>query len=340
MTDKKYMMKKFINDPNKVVDEMLEGLLLAHPDKLKSVRKDNRALTRKDSPTKNKVGIVTGGGSGHLPLFLGYVGEGLLDGVAVGDVFQSPSPQQILDTIKAIDGGAGVLALYGNYGGDVMNFSMATDLADFEDIRVENVVATDDVASFTKGEESKRRGVAGMFFMYKVAAAKAEKFATLDEVKNIAIRANDNVRTMGVALAPCTLPEVGKPTFQIKDGEMELGMGIHGEPGIKTSKIDIADVVTETIMTSILADLEIPPGSEVAVLINGLGATPLEEQYIIYRKVHKMLEKKGVKVYRNYVGEFATSFEMVGLSISIFKLDDEFKELMDEPFETPFFIQK
>lgn len=245
-----------------------------------------------------------------------------------------------MDTIKAVDGGAGVLALYGNYGGDVMNFGMATDLADFEDIKVENVVATDDVASFAKGEEEKRRGVAGMFFMYKVAAAKAERFATLDEVKDIAIRANNNVRTMGVALSPCTLPAVGKPTFQIKNGQMELGMGIHGEPGIKTSEIDTADAVAEKIMSAILEDLTIPAGSEVAVMINGLGATPLEEQYIIYRKVHKMLEEREVKVYRNYIGEYATSFEMVGLSISVFLLDDEFKELLDEPFETPFFIQK
>lgn len=340
MLQEKYIMKKFINDPNKVVDEMLEGLLLAHSDKLKSVRKDNRSLTRKSSPTKNKVGIVTGGGSGHLPLFLGYVGEGMLDGVAVGDVFQSPSAQQILDTIKAVDGGAGVLALYGNYGGDVMNFGMAIDLADMENIKVENVVATDDVASYPKGEEDKRRGVAGMFFVYKVAAAKAERFATLEEVKDIAIKANNNVRTMGVALTPCTLPAVGKPTFQIKDGEMELGIGIHGEPGIQTGNIEPADIVAEKIITSILGDLDIPSGSEVAVLINGLGSTPLEEQYIIYRKVYKILEEKGVKIYRNYIGEYATSFEMVGLSISVFKLNDEFIELLDEPFETPFFIQK
>lgn len=340
MVEKDYVMKKFINDPNQVVDEMLEGLLLAHADQLKSVREDNRALTRKNSPKKNKVGIVTGGGSGHLPLFLGYVGEGMLDGVAVGDVFQSPSPQQILDTIKAVDGGKGVLAIYGNYGGDVMNFGMATDLASFENITVKNVVATDDVASFAKGEEEKRRGVAGMFFIYKVAAAKAELFATLDEVERVAIKANENVRTMGVALSPCTLPAVGKPTFQIKPGEMELGMGIHGEPGIKTGKIDTADAISENIMNTILEDLEIPSGSEVAVLINGLGATPLEEQYIIYRKVHNMLEEKEISIYRNYIGEFATSFEMVGLSISVFKLDEELKELLDAPFETPFFTQK
>lgn len=333
-------MKKFINDPNDVVDEMLEGLVLAHSDKLKSVRTDNRVLVRKNAPTKNKVGIVTGGGSGHLPLFLGYVGEGMLDGVAVGDVFQSPSAQQMLETIKAVDGGAGVLALYGNYGGDVMNFGMATDLADIEDIKVENVVATDDVASFPKGEEEKRRGVAGMFFMYKVAAAKADQFATLDEVKEVALKANNNIRTMGVALTPCTLPAVGKPTFTIEDGMMELGMGIHGEPGVEKGPLETADEVCEKIVHAILVDMEVPSGSEVAVLINGLGATPLEEQYIIYRKVYKLLAEKNITVYRNYIGEYSTSFEMTGLSISIFNLDDELKELLDKPFDTPFFIQK
>lgn len=333
-------MKKFINDPNDVVDEMLEGLVLAHSDKLKSVRTDNRVLVRKNAPTKNKVGIVTGGGSGHLPLFLGYVGEGMLDGVAVGDVFQSPSAQQMLETIKAVDGGAGVLALYGNYGGDVMNFGMATDLADIEDIKVENVVATDDVASFPKGEEEKRRGVAGMFFMYKVAAAKADQFATLDEVKEVALKANNNIRTMGVALTPCTLPAVGKPTFTIEDGMMELGMGIHGEPGVEKGPLETADEVCEKIVHAILVDMEVPSGREVAVLINGLGATPLEEQYIIYRKVYKLLAEKNITVYRNYIGEYSTSFEMTGLSISIFNLDDELKELLDKPFDTPFFIQK
>lgn len=333
-------MKKFINNPNEVVDEMLEGLLLAHADKIRSVNEDNRVIVRKSAPSKNKVGIVTGGGSGHLPLFLGYVGEGLLDGAAVGDVFQSPSSQQMLETIKAVDGGKGVLALYGNYGGDVMGFGMATDLAEFEDIKVENVVATDDVASFPKGQEEQRRGVAGMFFMYKVAAAKAEQFASLEEVKNVAQKANENVRTMGVALSPCTLPEVGKPTFNIEEGMMEIGMGIHGEPGIETGPLQKADIVCENIITKLLNDLDVPSGSEVAVLINGLGATPLEEQFIIYRQVHKLLEQKNISIYRNYIGEYSTSFEMVGLSISIFKLDEEMKTLLDEPFDTPFFIQK
>ncbi|MBS4206606.1 dihydroxyacetone kinase subunit DhaK [Bacillus sp. FJAT-50079] len=332
-------MKKIINDPERVVDEMLEGLLLAHPDKLKSIRTDNRSLVRVDSPVQNKVGIVTGGGSGHLPLFLGYVGSGMLDGVAVGDIFQSPSSQQMLDVIRAVNSGAGVLALYGNYGGDVMNFDMATELADMENIRVESVVATDDIASMPKGGEDKRRGVAGMFFMYKLAAAMSETGAGLDEVKRIAEKANASVRTMGVALSPCTLPEVGRPTFNINEGEMEIGMGIHGEPGVKKGKLESADSIAETLVNSILEDMPISKGSKVSVLINGLGATPLEELYIVYRKVHNILEAEGIHIHKRYIGEYATSLEMVGLSVSILKLDDELEELIDAPFSTPFFQQ-
>lgn len=340
MSEKTYTMKKFINNPEKVVDEMLEGLLLAHSNKLKSIRNDNRSLIRVDAPVKNKVGIVTGGGSGHLPLFLGYVGEGMLDGVAVGDIFQSPSSQQMLDVIRAVNSGKGVLNLYGNYGGDVMNFDMASELAEMEGIQVESVVSTDDVASMPKGQEEKRRGVAGMFYMYKLAAAKAETGASLEEVKRIAEKANQSVRTMGVALSPCTLPAVGRPTFDINEGEMEIGMGIHGEPGIKTGEVESADTIAEILVNSILEDLPISPGNDVSVLVNGLGATPLEELYIVYRKVHKLLEEKGIHVYKRYIGEFATSLEMVGLSVSILKLDDELQELLDAPFDTPFFIQK
>ncbi|ARK30131.1 PTS-dependent dihydroxyacetone kinase, dihydroxyacetone-binding subunit DhaK [Halalkalibacter krulwichiae] len=339
MSEVNHSMKKVINDPERVVDEMLEGLLLAHSDKLKSIRVDNRSLVRIDAPVKDKVGIVTGGGSGHLPLFLGYVGKGMLDGVAVGDIFQSPSSQQMLDVIRAVNTGAGVLALYGNYGGDVMNFDMASDLADMENIRVESVVATDDIASMPKGGEEKRRGVAGMFYMYKLASAKAEQGASLEEVKRIAEKANASVRTMGVALSPCTLPEVGRPTFTIKDNEMEIGMGIHGEPGVKKGKIESADSIAETLVSSILEDMPIEKGNNVSVLINGLGATPLEELYIVYRKVHHMLADRGIEIHNRYIGEFATSLEMVGLSVSILKLDDELKELIDEPFSTPFFSQ-
>nr|WP_281274579.1 dihydroxyacetone kinase subunit DhaK [Brevibacillus nitrificans] len=333
-------MKKFLNDPEQVVDEMLEGLLLAHSDQLKSVRSDNRALVRAKGPSNGKVAIATGGGSGHLPLFLGYVGPGMLDGVAVGNIFASPSARQMLDVTRAINGGAGVLYIYGNYGGDVMNFDMAAELAGMEDIRVETVVATDDVASMPKGNEAGRRGVAGMFYLYKLAGAKAEQMASLEEVKRIAEKANANVRTMGVALTPCILPAVGHPTFTIGEGEMEIGMGIHGEPGIHRGTIETADEVAKSLVSTILQDLPIEAGAEVSVLINGLGATPLEELYVIYRSVHRLLAEKGIHIHRPYIGEFATSMEMAGLSVSLLKLDDELRELLDAPYQTPFHVQK
>lgn len=333
-------LKKFINKPENVVDDMLEGLLLAHSDQLKSVRSDNRALARADAPVQDKVAIATGGGSGHLPLFLGYVGKGMLDGVAVGDIFASPSSRQMLDVTRAIHGGKGVLYIYGNYGGDVMNFDTAAELADAEGIRVESVVATDDVASMPKGNEAQRRGVAGMFYLYKLAGAKADTGADLDEVKRIAEKANARVRSMGVALSPCILPAVGRPTFEIGEGEMEIGMGIHGEPGIHRGQIQTADEVAQTMVSTILQDMPIPKGDQVSVLINGLGATPLEELYIVYKAVHRLLEGQGIEVYNRYIGEFATSMEMAGLSVSILHLDDELRELLDAPFETPFRIQK
>jgi dihydroxyacetone kinase-like protein len=332
-------MRKFINNPENVVDDMLDGLLLAHADQLKSVRTDNRALVRADAPVQGKVAIATGGGSGHLPLFLGYVGKGMLDGVAVGDIFASPNSNQILDATRAIHGGKGVLYIYGNYGGDVMNFDTASELADLENIRVESVVATDDVASMPKGHEQQRRGVAGMFYLYKLAAAKAEAGADLDQVKRVAEKANARVRTMGVALSPCILPAVGHPTFQIGEGEMEVGMGIHGEPGIQHGKIQSANEIAETLVSSILQDMPIEKGQKVSVLINGLGATPLEELYIVYKTVHTLLEGYGIEVYRQYIGEFATSLEMAGLSVSILHLDDELRELIDVPFKTPFRVQ-
>ncbi|TVY02930.1 dihydroxyacetone kinase subunit DhaK [Paenibacillus cremeus] len=332
-------MKKVINNPENVVDEMLEGLLLAHSDQLRSVREDNRALVRADSPVQGKVAIATGGGSGHLPLFLGYVGKGMLDGVAVGNMFASPSAQVMVDVTRAIHGGAGVLYIYGNYGGDVMNFDMACEIADMEGIRVETVVATDDVASMPKGHEEQRRGVAGMFYLYKLAAAKADTGADLDEVKRIAEKASAHVRTMGVALSSCTLPAVGRPTFEIGHDQMEIGMGIHGEPGVRRGPLESADAIALSLVNSILEDMPISSGSKVSVLVNGLGATPLEELYIVYRKVHELLEEKGINIHRPYIGEFATSLEMAGLSVSILLLDDELRELLDKPFSTPFRTQ-
>ena len=332
-------MKKFINQPKDFVDEMLEGILLAHPDQLAPAAGDNRCLVRAGSPKKGKVGIATGGGSGHLPLFLGYVGPGMLDGCSVGGVFQSPSSEQMFNVTKAIDAGAGVLYIYGNYGGDIMNFDMAKDMAAMEDIAVEQVVGAEDVASAPKGQEHKRRGVAGIFFLYKCAGAMAETMAPLAEVKRVAEKAAANVRTMGVALSPNIVPEIGKPQFSIGENEMEIGMGIHGEPGIRRGPLKSVDGIVEEMLSAILADLPFKSGDEVAVLINGLGATPLEELYLISRKVSLILKEKKIAVFHVYVGEFATSLEMAGASISLLRLDAELMKLLAAPARTPFFEQ-
>ena len=331
-------MKKFLNKPETFVDEMIEGIMAAHPDKLKYVNDDLRCVCTATGKS-GKVGIATGGGSGHLPLFLGYVGDGMLDGCSVGGVFQSPSAEQMLEVTKEIDKGAGVLYIYGNYGGDIMNFDMAAEMADMEDIRVLQAVAGEDVASSKKGEEHKRRGVAGIFFVYKIAGAAADDMKSLDEVKAVADKVCANVRTMGVALSPCIVPEVGKPSFSIAEGEMEIGMGIHGEPGIEKGPLKPADDVVETMLNSILEDLPYVRGDEVAVLMNGLGATPKEELYVMYRKVSMMLKEKGISVFHVYAGEFATSMEMAGASISLLKLDDELKKYLAKPAYTPFFEQ-
>ncbi|MGA2764035.1 MAG: dihydroxyacetone kinase subunit DhaK [Spirochaetia bacterium] len=332
-------MKKFINEPKNFVDDMLEGILMAHPDQLAFTAGDKRCIIRAGAPRKGKVGIATGGGSGHLPLFLGYVGQGMLDGCSVGGVFQSPSSEQMLNVTKAIHGGAGVLYIYGNYGGDIMNFDMAKDMASMDNIRVEQVVGAEDVASAPKGQEGKRRGVAGIFFLYKCAGAMAETKASLDEVKRVAEKAAANVRTMGVALSPNIVPEVGKPQFSLGENEMEIGMGIHGEPGIRRGPLKKADDIVQEMMEPVLKDLPFSSGDKVAVLINGLGATPKEEMYVLYRKVGLILKEKKISVYHVYVGEFATSLEMAGASISLLKLDDELTKLLAKPAHTPFFEQ-
>lgn len=335
-------MKKIINRPEDYVTEMLEGLYIAHSDLITCTGGDVHCLVAAHKKP-GKVGIATGGGSGHLPLFLGYVGKGMLDGCSVGDVFQSPSAEQMLAVTREIDSGAGVLYIYGNYNGDIFNFDMAAEMADFESsIRVESVVAGEDVASAapTKpGEKNTRRGVAGIFFLYKCAGAAADKMMNLDEVRRIAEKAAANVRTMGVALTPCTVPRVGSPGFSIADDEMEIGMGIHGEPGIRRGKLEPADRITDEMLEKIVADLPYQKGDEVAVLVNGLGATPLDEQYIVTRRIDRDLKERGISVYRYYVGEYATSLEMAGFSISLLKLDDELKELLDAPAQTPFFRQ-
>ena len=332
-------MKKIINNPEDFVDEMIEGILAAHPEDLRTVNNNLREIVRNDSPVKDKVAIATGGGSGHLPLFLGYVGKGLLDGVSVGDVFASPSAQQMLNVTKEIAAGKGVLYLYGNYGGDVMNFDMAAEMAETEGIEVKTILAADDVASAKKGEDDNRRGVAGLIFGYKIAGAKAETGAELKEVVEVTEKALHNTRSMGVALSPCTIPAAGEPTFEIGKEEMEIGMGIHGEPGIERGKLKSADEITENIINRILEDGPYSKGDEVSVLINSLGATPLEELYIVYRKVNQLLEDNNINIYRNYIDKYATSMEMAGMSITLMKLDSELKDLLDAPAYTPFFSQ-
>ncbi|CAB1061632.1 Phosphoenolpyruvate-dihydroxyacetone phosphotransferase (EC, dihydroxyacetone binding subunit DhaK [Olavius sp. associated proteobacterium Delta 1] len=332
-------MKKFMNKPENFVDDMIEGIIAAHPDQLKFVENDLRCIVKSGNKKDGKVGLATGGGSGHLPLFLGYVGEGMLDGCSVGGVFQSPSADQMLNVTKAIDAGAGVLYIYGNYGGDILNFDMAAEMAEMEDIKVMSLVGADDVASASKGEKHKRRGVAGIFFVYKIAGAKADELAPIEEVKRVAEKAAASVRTMGVALTPCIVPEVGKPGFSIGDDEMEIGMGIHGEPGIHRGKLQPADDVVDTMMTAILEDLPFQKEDEVAVLINGLGATPKEEMYIVYRRINQILKENGISAFHVYVGEFATSMEMAGFSISLLNLDDELKKLLARPARSPFFEQ-
>ncbi len=334
-------MKKIINTPERFIPEMLEGIYAAHPQELAHAGEDLHCLVNARKHA-GKVGLATGGGSGHLPLFLGYVGDGMLDGCAIGDVFQSPSPEQMLAVTRAIDQGAGVLYIYGNYNGDIFNFDMAAEMADFEhDIRVESVVAGEDVASpaAQPGEPNRRRGVAGIFFVYKCAGAAAAAGLPLDEVKRVAEKACANVRTLGVALSSCTVPKVGRPSFEIADDEMEIGMGIHGEPGIGRGKLLSADEIVDEMAAPVLDDLPLKADDEVAVLINGLGGTPLEELYVMYRRLAHILQQRGIRVYRSYVGEYATSMEMAGASISLMRVDEEMKGYLDAKADTPFFKQ-
>lgn len=334
-------MKKFINQAEDFIPEMLEGIYLAHPDRFRFVNDDPHCLATA-RPVAGKVGIVTGGGSGHLPLFLGYVGEGMLDGCAIGDVFQSPSPEQILAVTQSVDSGSGVLYIYGNYNGDIFNFDMAAEMADMEsDIRTRAVIAADDSAGASPGGEgaAARRGVAGIFFIYKCAGAAATRMDDLETVQRIAQKAGDCVRTLGVALSPCIVPRIGKPGFNIGDSEMEIGMGIHGESGIRRGLQPGAGQIAEEMMSWLLADSPCQQGDDVAVLINGLGATPLEELYLMYRHVHQILQESGIRVFRVWVGEFATAMEMTGMSISLMRVDEELKTLLSAGADTPMFRQ-
>ncbi len=328
-------MKKIINNPDDFVNESIEGLVNSYPEIYQFSSETNKVLMRSNKAS-NKVGLVSGGGSGHLPLFTGYIGIGLLDSCAIGNVFASPSVDEISTAIKSADNGKGVLCIYGNYGGDVMNFDMASEMLEMENIKIESIVVSDDVASASFEEKEKRRGVTGMLYVFKIAGAIAETGADFDEVKRIAIKTNDNIRTMGIALTPTILPQAGKPTFEIGDDEMEIGMGIHGEPGIRRGKLMSANDITNELSEKLLSDISLSKGDRVSVLINSLGATPHEELFIVANKFNSILNDNGINNIKSYVGRYATSMEMAGMSITILKLDDELEKYLLEKANCPF----
>ncbi|MCH4032420.1 MAG: dihydroxyacetone kinase subunit DhaK [Lachnospiraceae bacterium] len=329
-------MKKIINDPQHYVEDMLRGIYAAHPSVTYAA--DDLHCYCTAHPKEGKVAIITGGGTGHLPLFLGYVGDGMLDGCGVGGVFQSPSAEQICEVARKVNGGKGILFLYGNYTGDIMNFDMAAEMLDFDGIETKSIVGADDVLS--NANPDARRGIAGIFFMYKCAGAKAAQGGSLEEVLASAQRAKDNTRTVGFALTPCIIPEVGHPNFELKENEMAMGMGIHGEPGVWNGPIKTADELAAESLDFILKDMSVSAGEEVCVLINGLGATSKEELYILYNSVQEILKKKDIAIYRSFVGEYATSMEMAGASITLCRVaDKEMKAEIDYPVNTPFYTQ-
>jgi dihydroxyacetone kinase-like protein len=329
-------VKKILNDPFAYVDEMLEGLCLAYPQYFRRTGPEGRVIVRAGGPVKGRVGIVSGGGSGHLPVFTGYVGKGLLDACAIGDVFSSPAVDEIAEAIRSADSGAGVLCLYGNYSGDNMNFDMAADIVQAEGIRSTSVRVADDVASAPVSERVKRRGVAGLVYAYKLAGAKADQLATLQEVTSLARKAVDACRSVGVALTPCTVPAVGRPTFEIGETEIEIGMGIHGEPGVRRGPLKSADAIVEEMLRLLLADIPLLAQDRVSVLVNSLGATPLEELFIVYRSVSRRLASLGVETVAPLVGRYATSMEMAGVSLTFCRLDQELESLLKAPCDSPF----
>ena len=332
-------MKKLINDPYAVAVQTIEGLALAYPQYLRQLE-GLTAVVRRDAPVAGKVAILSGGGSGHEPMFAGFVGRGLADGSVAGNIFTSPPPQPIYQTAKAIHGGAGILFLYGNYAGDVLNFDMAAEMLGRERIAVSTVRISDDVASAPPERRGDRRGIAGDFFVIKVAAARAEENADLNEVTAAAQKANDNTRSMGVALTSCVIPASGRTIFEISNQDMEIGMGLHGEPGVQRGALLPADEVAAEMVRRIMADLAARSGEEVAVLVNGLGATPLGELFIIFRAVSQLILKAELSVCRSYVGNYATSLDMAGCSITIMRLDSELKRLLLAPAESPAFVQR
>jgi dihydroxyacetone kinase-like protein len=327
--------KKIINAGEAAVDEMLEGALAAHHRLLRQSEAHLRAIIAREGPRPGKVGLVIGGGSGHEPTFLGFVGKGLADAAVIGDVFTSPTPEPILVCAREASGGAGVLFMYGNYAGDVLNFDMAAEMAEAEGIPVRTTVSTDDVASAPLSERERRRGVAGNFFIFKAAGAACDRMLSFDECERIARKANRHTFTMGVALAPCSLPATRKPNFEIGADEMEIGMGIHGELGIARGPLGSADHIVDQMMDQILGDMGAARSSRVGVLVNSLGATPLMELYIMNRRVQQRLKSQGIEVHGTWVGNYCTSMEMAGASVTLMQLDEELASLIDHPCECP-----
>jgi dihydroxyacetone kinase-like protein len=327
-------MKKLINRPDNVVREELEGMAVAHPDLIK-VHFDPNYVYRADAPIKGKVALVSGGGSGHEPMHGGFVGMGMLDAACPGAVFTSPTPDQMLEATKAVDSGSGVLHIVKNYTGDIMNFEMAADLAKAEGINVESVVIDDDVAVKDSLYTAGRRGVGSTVLAEKLCGAAAEKNCTLEQVVDVCRKVKDLGRSMGMALTSCTVPHVGKPTFDLPEDEMEIGIGIHGEPGRTRMKVKSANEITEMLMEPIVSDIPYKAGDEVLLFVNSMGGTPLLELYIVYRKAHEIATKKGLKVVRSLIGPYITSLEMAGTSITMLKMDKELKELWDAPVKTP-----
>ena len=322
-------MQRIMNNPDYIVDEYLKGYIKAHADIVSPT--DNARVIKRADIHGNHVGIVTGGGSGHKPAFIGYVGTNLCDAVAVGEIFSSPTAAAFLDSFRAADQGKGVACLYGNYSGDNMNVKMAMKMAKKEGIEVKTVVANDDVPSAPKDERKNRRGGAGEIFMWKCGGAKAASGASLDEVIAAGQKAIDNTRSIGIGLTSCTLPAVGHSNFEIKEDTMEVGIGHHGEPGIEICPLETAAQMAKRMVDVVLPDYPFVPGDEVAVLVSGLGATPVMELYVLYDEIEKLLTEKGVKIYRPYVGNYFTSLEMMGATLTVMKLDEELKELIDIP---------
>jgi dihydroxyacetone kinase-like protein len=325
------MKKKLVNNPDHVVEEMVEGIVMADPDKLEKLEGQN-VVVRKSSPNE-KVALVSGGGSGHEPTHAGFVGEGMLDGAVAGDVFTSPTPDAVFEAVKAVDGGKGVLLVIKNYTGDIMNFEMAEEMAEAEGIEVDHVVVNDDVAVEDSLYTTGRRGVAGTIFVHKIAGAKAEAGGELSEVKEVAEKVIANVKTKGMALYPCRVPSADEATFSLDEDEIELGIGIHGEPGTERTEAMKADEIVDELLGSVIEDIPYEEGDEVALMVNGMGGTPLMELFVVNRRAHQILEEKGIKVHKTFVGEYMTSLEMAGVSVTLLKLDDQTKELLDAPTE-------